>query len=253
MTITPEIIKRGLCDLSAVEQTALGFEITLAQIYSNGDVVTISVQAEGSGFNVHDAGNAAMILENAGVSVSSKLQSELRAGVEAYGAQIARFRVSKQCPNPNDIAATAAIVGCASRFVADHSFKSEGHPIFDFRRELIETLCKSIGSPRVRENEEIVARTGTRYQVSATILDEQGSRPIAYLEAISGHQSVARKFRALYDLKHTPVVAETRRFSIIDNSRPGITTGDIELLNEVSEALPFTERGKLVSEWAAVD
>jgi hypothetical protein len=80
MTITADSIKKALCDLSAVEQTAFGFEITLPQVYSNGEVVTVFVQSESGGFNIHDSGNAGVILESAGITVSSKQQAELRAG-----------------------------------------------------------------------------------------------------------------------------------------------------------------------------
>jgi hypothetical protein len=237
---------------SILAVNSYGLEIALPQVYSNGEVVTVSVQEEGGGFYVHDGSNAAMILESTGVSATTALQNQQRQGVQAYGCMISQFRVYKQCDGPEEIAAAAALVGCASRFVADYAHQAEGRPIFDFRRQLIEALYKTIGSPRVRENDEVVAKTGTRYQVSATILDERGSRPIAYVEAISGHQAVARKFRALYDLQNTPLVADTRRVAIFDDTRPGITSGDIALLREVSEPLSFAKRVRLVSSWGTM-
>lgn len=250
--LTPEAIKKALCDLTVVEANSYGFEIALPQIYSNGEAVVVVVEREANCFYIHDSGNASMALESAGVPATSRLHDHLRKGVEAYGCGFAKYRVYKQCAHPGEIAAAASVVGCASRFVADFSQQSEGVPLFDFRRQLVESLYEVVGSPRVRENDEVVARTGSRYQVSATILDEHGTKPIAYVEAISGHQSVARKFRALYDLQHTPLISETRRVAIFDDSRPGITTGDIALLREVSDPLPFRDRAQIVGAWGTL-
>lgn len=241
---TPEHLKRALCDLTIVETTKFGFEIALVQVYGNGQTVVVTAQEEGDRFYVHDGGNGAMTLEASGLMLSSKLDEELRRGVSAYGCRITRGRVYKQCA-ADEIAATAAIVGCASRFVADYHLQSELKPLFDFRQQVVETLAETIGAARVRENDEIVARSGSRYQVSATILDERELRPVAYVEAVSNHQSVARKFRALYDMMHTPLISETPRFSIFDDTRANITSADLSLLRDVSQIVGFRERNNL--------
>jgi hypothetical protein len=185
-----------------------------------------------------------MALEANGQTMSSRLEDDLRRGVSAYGCKIASARVYRQC-SADDVAATAAIVGCASRFVADYHLQSETRPMFDFRQQVVETLAETIGAERIRENDEVVAKSGSRYQVSATILDDRQSRPVAYVEAISNHQSVTRKFRALYDIMQTPLISETRRFSIIDDTRPNITSADLTLLKDVSKIVGFRERNNL--------
>ena len=242
---TPEELKQALCNLTIVEATKFGFEIALAQVYGDGATVVVTVQDEGDGrFNVHDAGNGAMTLEASGQTISSKLEDDLRRGVSAYGCQIALSRVYRQC-SADEVASTAAIVGCASRFVADYHLQSEMKPMFDFRRQVVETLAETVGAARVRENDEVVARSGSRYQVSATLLDERELQPVAYIEAISNHQSVARKFRALYDMMHTPLISDTPRFSIFDDTRANISNSDLALLRDVSQTVGFRERNNL--------
>lgn len=63
--------------------------------------------------------------------------------------------------------------------------------LFDFRQQVMEALAETVGAARERENDEIVARSGSRYQVSATILDERGMHAVHYVGAVSNHQSVA--------------------------------------------------------------
>lgn len=241
---TPDEIKRALCDLTIVEADAYGFEIVLPQIYGNGETVVITAHAEGERFFVHDSGAGAMALESAGIAATPRLQEELTRGVKAYGCQISQYRVYKQCM-ASEIAETAAIVGCASRFVADFAYQTESRPMFDFKRQVVETLFETVGAARVRENEEVVTRSGSHYQVSAIILDARGSQPAAYVEAVSNHQAVARKFRALYDMMHTPTLADTPRFSVFDDSRLGITSSDLSLLKDVSRPFGLRERNTL--------
>lgn len=242
--LAPDEIKRALCDLTVVERNSFGFEIALPQVYSNGDTVLVTVQEEGAGFYIHDGGNAGMILETGGVAATPRLQDELRRGVAAYGCSIAQFRVYKQC-RIDEVAATAAIVGCASRFVADFAYHVEAPAMFDFRRQVLETLNETIGSDRIRENDEIRAKSGTQYRVSATVLDERRTKPLAYVEAVSNHQAVARKFRALYDIKNTPIIAETPRVAIFDDVGSNITSADLSLLRDVSQPIAFRERNGL--------
>jgi len=241
---TPDQIKKALCELTFVEEDKFGLQIVLPQIYSNGETVVVTAQPEGDKFFIHDNGAGAMALEAAGVATSARLHEEIGKGVRAYGCEFAQFRVYKQC-SAEDVAQTAAVVGCASRLVADFVFQTETRPMFDFRRQVVETLLETIGIERVRENEEVVARSGTRYQVSAIILDPKLVRPAAYIEAVSNHQAVARKFRALYDMMHTPGISDTPRFSVFNDIQAGISTGDVALLKDVSETVGFRERNTL--------
>lgn len=240
--LTAEAIKRALCDLSVVEPASLGFEVTLAQVYGNGDVVTVFVQLQGNGFYIHDGGNAAMILESLGASLSSAQEAHLRKAVGSYDCDFKEYRVFRQCGSVAEVAACAAMVGCASRLVADQALNVSAVPRFDFRRQLIDALLEAVDPKRVRENEDVVANTGTRYQVSALVLDHRLSQPVAFVEAISGHQSVTRKFRALYDLKNTPFLKETRRIAVYDDARSGITGGDVALLRDVCIPVAFSQR-----------
>jgi hypothetical protein len=243
---SPEFIKKAICDLTSVEVTAFGFEIALPQIYGNGDVVIVSVQREGDGFYIHDGGNASMTLESMGATITTRTYDELKKGVAAYACQFSKSRVFKRCANIEEIAATASIVGCASRFVADYIYQSDAPPLFDFRRKVLSSLSEFVGLERIKENVEVLAHTGTKYHISAAILDSLKTKPEIYIEAVSSHESVARKFRAMYDLKLTPMISETIRVSIFDDERSGITNGDLNLLREVSEIVPFSERDRLV-------
>ena len=188
-----------------------------------------------------------MALEGAGVVVSPRLQEYFRDRMTAYQCQFEQSRVFQRCVDVNKLAAAASIVGCASRVIADHVLHADPAPLTDFRRPLVDRLHERFGSPRIRENEEVIAVTGSRYQVSAVLLDKTRTRPLAYVEPIANHQAVARKFRTFYDLAKTPLVSETKRIAVYDADRAGISSGDVALLKNVSLPISYVESEALWS------
>ncbi|HEY0012194.1 MAG TPA: hypothetical protein VGB79_05005 [Allosphingosinicella sp.] len=250
-TLSAQAIQRALCELSIVEATTQGFEVTLPQAYHSGNAVAVVIEAEGEGFYIHDNGYAAMLLEGLGVSTSPKLQALLRPSVEAYGCEIFGFRVYRRCTAPSDVAFAAVTVGCASRLVADFALKADAPPLFDFKRALLGRVSDTLPG-RVRENEEFVASKGNSYHVSAVILDKFQSKPLAFLEPVSSHQSVARKFREFYDFMLTPELVEIERVAVYDDTKPEITSGDILLLQDVSNPVRHRDTDSRLKAWSTV-
>lgn len=249
--LSAEALQSALCRLSVVEATNQGFEITLPQAYHSGNAVAVVVETEGDGFYVHDNGYAAMLLEGMGVQTSPKLQALLRPSVAAYGCEIFGFRVYRRCENPADVAFAAVTVGCASRLIADHALKVDSPPLFDFKRALLGRVAETLPG-RVRQNEEFVASKGNSYHVSAVILDKFQKRPVAFLEPISSHQAVARKFREFYDFMHTPDLVDIERVAIYDESKSEITSGDILLLQDVSNPVRHRDSDSRLKAWSTV-
>lgn len=249
VTVSADMLKRALCDLTMVQHGDEGLLIDLAQIYHTGDVVTVVARPETGGFYVHDGGGAAMALETSGMVIKPRLYEYLKDRVASYQCEFEGFRVSKRCEDVDKLAATVAIVGCASRLVADYTAPTEPPPLFDFRRQLVDRMHDHFGAPRIRENEEVTAATGTRYHVSAVLLDPAGNRPLAYVEAIGNHAAVTRKFRTFYDLAKTPLVNETSRVAVYDSARAGISQGDVMLLENVSKPISYQDSEAL---WATL-
>lgn len=242
-------LKAALCDLSTVEVTSQGYELVLPQAYHTGNAVAVVVQNEATGFYVHDNGYAAMLLEGLGVRPTHALQSHLHSSVEAYGCDLAGFRVFRRCSDWAEVAFAAITVGCASRLIADHALRVDAPPVFDFKRALLGKVEESIGISRIRENQEYRADKGTSYKVTAVILDARESKPVAFLEPISRHQAVARKFREFYDFMLTPSLVDIERVAVYDDSQSEITSGDILLLQDVSNPVRFRDSGKRFHNW----
>ena len=246
-------LKAALCALSTVEATSQGYELVLAQAYHTGNAVAVVVQAEAGGFYIHDNGYAAMLLEGLGVRTTHALQAHLHGSVEAYGCDLAGFRVFRRCASWSEVAFAAVTVGCASRLVVDHALKVDAPPIFDFRRALLGRVEETIGASRIRENEEYRADKGTSYKVTAVVLDSKQTRPVAFLEPISRHQAVARKFREFYDFKMTPSLLDIERVAIYDDAQSEITSGDILLMQDVSNPVRFRDSFARFQGWKALN
>lgn len=245
-------LKRALCDLSEVEVTGQGYELTLPQAYHTGNAVAVVIQPEAGGFYIHDNGYAAMLLEGLGIRATHALQAHLHRSVEAYGCDLAGFRVFRRCSDWDDVAFAAVTVGCASRLVADHALKADAAPLYDFKRALLGKVEESLGSARIRENQEYTAEKGTSYKVTAVVLDAHQSRPVAFIEPISRHQAVARKFREFYDFMMTPSLVGIERVAIYDDTQSEITAGDILLMQDVSNPVRFRDSRKRFQDWGAL-
>lgn len=134
---SPEALKRAMCDLTLVEVADGGLLVALPQIYSSGEVVSVEIRAEPDGFLVHDAGGGAMALESRGFTISPRVQEQFRERLKGYDCDFQQFRVIQNCDDADRLAATAAVVGCASRLVADFVLDLEPAPLTGFRRELV--------------------------------------------------------------------------------------------------------------------
>lgn len=241
-----------MCRLSVVERTNQGFEITLPQAYHTGNAVAVVVETQADGFYIHDNSYAAFLLESMGIQTSPKLQAHLRPAVEAYGCQVFGFRIYRRCEQWDDVAFAAVTVGCASRLVADHALRVDAPPLYDFKRALLGRVADTLGRSRIRENQEFIASKGNSYQVSAVILDRHQSHPIAFLEPVSSHQAVARKFREFYDFMHTPELTDIDRVAVYDETKSEITSGDILLLQDVSNPVRHRDSDARLRAWSSV-
>lgn len=234
-------LKKGVCDLIAVDRTADGYELILPQAYHSGHAVAVSVIVEGDGYLVHDNSYAAMLLESLGVRATARVEAGLRSGVVSYGCELSGLRVSRRCYNVDELALAIVLVGCASRLVADHALKVDATPIFDFKSKLLGRVIDTVGQKRVRENQPYPGHSGSTYQVAAVVLDKPGGRPIAFVEAVADHNAVARRFREFYDLMQNPALVGIDRVAVYDDSRRDIAATDILLLQDVSNPVRFAD------------
>lgn len=239
--ISERFLRQSICDLTQIERTSLGFEITLPQAYHSGHAVVVAVREDGDGYLVHDSSYAAMLLESLGVRANGKLETGLRAGVASYGCESESLRIVRRCASVEDIPMAAVLVGCASRLVADYALKADSPPIFDFKRKLLGRVIDTVGQKRVRENQDFAGHSGSTYRVGAIVLDRQQSKPIAFVEGVADHNAVARRFREFYDLMQNPSLADIDRVAVYDDSRVDINSSDVLLLQEVSNPVRFQD------------
>lgn len=236
-----DFLRHAICGLIDVARTSQGFEITLPQAYHSGNAVVVVVREERGEFILHDSSYAAMLLESLGVKANQRLEATLRAGIIAYGCEIAGLRVSRKCTSPDEIPLAAVLVGCASRLVADQALKSDSVPIFDFKKKLLGRVIDTLGTKRVRENEEFAGHSGSTYRVGAVVLDKKASKPIAFVEAVADHNAVTRRFREFYDLMNNPALASIDRVAVYDDDKADINSSDILLLQDVSNPVRFRD------------
>lgn len=239
--LSEQWLHSAICDSIDVTRTSQGFEITLPQAYHSGHAVVVIVREENGKFLVHDSSYAAMLLESLGVKANARLEESLRSGIVAYGCEIVGLRVSRRCVDLADIPLSAVLVGCASRLVADQALRSDSAPIFDFKRKLIGRVIDTLGTKRVRENEEFAGHSGSTYRVGAVVLDKKAAKPIAFVEAVADHNAVARRFREFYDLMHNPALVSIDRVAVYDDAKPDINSSDILLLQDVSNPVRFRD------------
>jgi hypothetical protein len=234
-------LRQAICDLTQIERTRDGYEITLPQAYHSGHAVVVSVRQEGDAYLVHDSSYAAMLLESLGVRASAKLETTLRSGIQSYGCETSGLRIYRRCESPADVPMAAVLVGCASRLVADQVLKADSPPVFDFKRKLLGRVIDTVGKKRVKENQDFAGHSGSTYRVAAVVLDKRHDKPIAFVEAVADHNAVARRFREFYDLKQNPALAGIDRVAVYDDSRADINSSDVLLLQDVSNPVRFQD------------
>lgn len=246
-----EALKAAICRLTEIEVTNQGFEVTLPQIYHSGESVVTIVARERTGYVVHDNSYAAMILSHAGISPGRRLADALQPQIAAYGCELEGLRVVRRCDSIDQLAISMVLVGSASRLIADQSLKADRPPLQDFKSSLLGRVVSLVGRDRVRTNEEVSGHLGSRYRVSAMILDSLLAKPVAFIEPITDREAIARRFKQFYDLKATPRYEDVERVAVYDEANP-LPSGDALLLEEVGNLVRFADVPVRLRPWMTV-
>lgn len=249
--LSEAFLKSAICDLTDVNRTSQGFEVTLPQAYSSGNVVAVVIAPTSDGYIVHDNSYAAMLLERSGTSKALALAGEVSSAVEHYGCTLDRMRVLRTCTSLDEVGLSAVLVGCASRLVADQALRVDKLPMFDFKARLLGTVTEIVGSRRVRTNEQVTGHLGSRYKVSAVVLDAAEKRPLAFVEPIADQNAVPRRFKEFYDISRNPAYERVQRISVLDDTK-GIPPGDVLLMQEVGTLVRFGDARRVFEPWATL-
>ncbi|WP_070154082.1 hypothetical protein [Sphingobium phenoxybenzoativorans] len=249
--LTADIIKASICGLTEAVHTNQGFEVTLPQMYHNGQSVVVMIRPDDGGFIVHDNSYAAMLLSNLGFAVGKRLGDALAPQVASYGCDLTELRVWRRCETLEDIGAILALVGCASRLIADQALKADRPPLHDFKSSLLSKVVSAVGVQRVRTNEEVSGHLGSRYRVSTVVLDRAQHKPIAFVEPITDRDAIARRFKQFYDLSLNPNYEQIERIAVYDEATP-MPSGDALLIEEVGNLVRFADTTQRFRSWATV-
>lgn len=235
--------------MTEVVQTNQGWEVTLPQAYHSGHAAVVVVSPVGDGFLVHDNSYAAMLVSQLGHSISTGSKAFIEDAVRHYGCVIDGYQVSRRCEEASEVALACILVGCASRVIADQALSADKLPIFDFRTRMVTKVTEIVGSQRIRTNEEVRGHLGASYQVSAVVLDAAERRPLAFVEPISGKDSIARRFKEFYDISRNDAYTGIERVAVYDEEK-GIAGTDILLMQEVSNPVRFADASQRFAIWA---
>lgn len=249
--LNEQLIRKSICDLTFAERTQQGFEVSLPQVYHNGQVVTVIVAKAGDCYEVHDNSYAAMLLSANGISVGRKLANVVAPQIAAYGCRLEQLRVRTSCLSIDQIGVAMTQVGCASRLIADQLLKADRAPVRDFKSSVISEILNAVGEKRVRTDEEISGHLGSRYKVSAVVLDKSASRPLAFVEPVSDREGIARRFKEFYDLSRTPQYEDVQRVAIYDENQ-AISSGDALLMEEVGNFVRYIDAPARFRSWMTV-
>lgn len=249
--IDPAFLKASLCALTEVESTNQGIEVTLPQAYHTGEAVVVVVSSEREGYVVHDNSYAALVLSNAGISPGRRLAEALRPQILEYGCELDGLRVVRRCTSQSELAYCMVLVGSASRLIADQALKADKPPLYDFKSSLLSQIIELVGSKRLRTNEEVSGHLGSRYRVSAVVLDTLESQPVAFVEPIADREAIARRFKQFYDLRVTPAYRGIDLIAVYDEANP-IPPGDALLMQEVGNLVRFADVPARMRQWLTV-
>lgn len=249
--IDATLLKSALCDLADVVAIPQGFEVTLPQVYHTGQAVAVVVSTHQDGFVVHDNSYAAMLLSNLGMRPGKRMADTLRPQILSYGCDLNELRVFRRCQAPGELGFAMTVVGCASRLIADQALKVDRPPLEDFKSSLLSRAIDAVGIGRVRTNEEVSGHLGSKYRVSAVILDTLQSRPVAFVEPIADRDSIPRRFKEFYDLSVTPAYEGVERVAVYDETNP-IPAGDALLMEEVGNLVRFADAPVRFRAWATI-
>lgn len=244
-----KFLHSAICGMIDAVRTNQGFEVTLPQIYHTGHSAVVVVSEVPDGFIVHDNSYAAMLVNQFGQSIGEGAHKSIKKAIDAYGCDIDGLKVSRKCVGVDEIALSAVLVGCASRLIADHLLETPAPPAFDFRTKVVTRVSEVVGSRRVRTNQEVSGHLGAKYHMTAVVLDQHQSKPIAFLEPVANKDSIARKFKEFYDLSRTEAYHGIDRVAVLNDDKP-LSSPDILLLQEVSNPVRYSDTPNRFAAWA---
>jgi hypothetical protein len=234
-----ESLESGCRELVRVERSNLGLEVQLPVIYPNGDLATVVVTEENGQTIVHDGGFAAMTLATAGIAITRKMHDRIIALSKHYGCEFSNERMIKTA-TADQLPLVVAVVANASRTIADQLLHTHAQPLFTFRQEVIDRVKEYVGANRVRENEAVVGKSGTQYNIGAVVLDSALREPVAYVEAVKDLEGVNKRFREFYDISQMLFSPEPDRIIMYDD-KANLRQGDLIILQDVSNVVRFSD------------
>lgn len=249
--LSETLLKSAICAMTEAVHTSQGYEVALPQAYHSGHAVCVVVRPEANGYMVHDNSYAAMLLSDHGAKVGKRFHDRLLPMVESYGCELNGFRVQRTCESIENIGLAMALVGCASRLVADVLLETAPQPIYDFKSSLLSRVSDIIGARRVRANQDVTGVFGAHYKISAVILDEEEDHAVAFVEPVADREAVSRKFKEFYDIMRNPAFEHVARVAVVED-RNNISPGDSLLLQEVSNLVRFSDVPKRLEAWATI-
>ncbi|WP_270374730.1 MULTISPECIES: hypothetical protein [Alphaproteobacteria] len=244
-------LREAICALTRAKKTQQGFEVSLPQVYHTGQAVEVVVATHGDGFLVHDNSYAAMLLSSHGLKIGKKLAEALAPQIAAYGCEMDEFRVRRACSSPSQLGFAMSTVGCASRLVADQLLKVDQAPVRDFKSSVISRVTETVGTERIRTNEEVNGHLGSRYRVSITVLDARQARPLAFVEPVADRDAIPRRFKQFYDLARTEQYLSVQRVAVYDDEQ-AMAQGDALLMQEVGNFVRYKDAPVRFNEWATI-
>lgn len=246
-----KFLHTAICGMIGAARINQGFEVTLPQIYHTGHAAVVVVAQSPDGFTVHDNSYAAMLVSQFGHGIPESQYQFLLKAIESYGCELDGLKVHRHCTKLEEVGLTAVLVGCASRLVADQLLNADRQPIFDFRTKVVTKVSEIVGARRIRMNEEVHGHLGAKYQISAVVLDERESKPLAFLEPVNGRDAIARKFKEFYDISKNESYFGVERVAVLNDEKK-VSASDFLLLQEVSNPVRFSDTTKRFATWATV-
>lgn len=235
--------------LVKARETNLGYEVELPVVYPNGQCVSVIINVAGGRYVVHDAGQGAMCLTEAGVTLTRQLSERLRRLADTYGCEFVSGRMTRFC-SESQLAVAIAFVANASRAVGDHILEQRETRLRDFKREVASSVVESVTEKRVRSRLQIIGRSGTTYRVSNVILTADAQEELAFVEPIADQSAVDRRFREFSDIKNNASYSQVQRIAVYDD-RVKWRDGDLAVLDQVSNIVPFTSLSRRLQRLAA--
>lgn len=235
--LTVEEIEAAASALVTAEQTSLGVEVTMPVVYPDGSAVTVVVAAESGEYVVHDAGFGAMYLTSNGVQFSKQIRKRLASMATHYGCEFVDGRMTRRA-SLEEIALAIAMVANASRCVGDEVLEARRRSESDFIAAVADSLRETIGSKRIRTNEQFTGESGAQYRIHNVVLDRTESDAIAFVEPLSSRSVVSQRFMEFTDLR--PLHQNASMYAVADDHEE-LSAPHRRLLQRVCEVVPYSE------------